>query len=142
MLLLAAAYFPETPFVLHAAALAVAGDVCFLLGALLLFDPPVPTYEVSLSVALAIAATIGAFMVFAMAKVVQVRRKPVEVGVHSLVGSHGYVRGSGFVFVHGELWRAEPVGGTTLEPGQRVEVAGVDGLTLRVRPVRETGRVT
>ena len=141
LLLLAAAFFAAEPFVVSHGALAVAGAVCFVLGALLLFDPAGPTYEVSLSVALAIAATIAAFMLFPMTKVVQVRRRPVEVGVHSLVGSHGYVRGNGFVFVHGELWRAEPVGGAELQPGDRIEVAAVDGLTLRVRPAREAKSV-
>jgi membrane protein implicated in regulation of membrane protease activity len=43
---------------------------------------------------------------------------------------------SGTVELLGELWRAELVEGQSppVEPGQRVQVVSVDGLTLKVRP--------
>jgi len=136
LMLLAAGFFAAEPFVISHGALSLAGAVSFVLGALLLFDPAGPAYQVSLPVAIAIAGTIGAFMVFAMAKVVQIRRKPVEVGVHSMVGSRGVVRRDGYVLAHGELWRARPVDGGELVPGDEVLVERVDdGLVLRVRPV-------
>jgi membrane-bound serine protease (ClpP class) len=136
LMLLAAGFFAAEPFVISHGALSLAGAVSFVLGALLLFDPAGPAYQVSLPVALAIAGTIGAFMVFAMAKVVQIRRKPVEVGVHSMVGSRGVVRRDGYVLAHGELWRARPVDGGELVPGEEVLVEQVeDGLVLRVRAV-------
>ena len=44
----------------------------------------------------------------------------------------------GYVFVHGELWRARPAGNEPLRPGQRVRVASIGPeLTLVVEPVRE-----
>jgi membrane-bound serine protease (ClpP class) len=136
LMLLAAGFFAAEPFVISHGALSLAGAVSFVLGALLLFDPAGPAYQVSLPVAIAIAGTIGAFMVFAMAKVVQIRRKPVEVGVHSMVGSRGVVRRDGYVLAHGELWRARPVDGGELVPGDEVLVEQVeDGLVLGVRPV-------
>jgi membrane-bound serine protease (ClpP class) len=117
-------------------ALALAGAVCFVFGALLLFDPAGPGYQVSLPVAIAIAGTIGAFTVFAMTKVVQVRRRPVATGVHSMVGEEAVVRRDGYVLAHGELWRARPSDGAELRPGEPVIVEGVDdGLVLAVRPV-------
>lgn len=137
LLLLAAAFFAAEPFVVSHGALSLAGAVCFVLGALLVFDPAGPAYEVSLPVAISIAASVALFMAFAMAKVVQIRRKPVEVGVQGLVGARGSVRRRGYVLVHGELWRAE-ANGAALEPGDEVEVESVeDGLLLRVRPVRQ-----
>ena len=45
----------------------------------------------------------------------------------------GVVREGGLVLVHGELWKARAA--EPLEAGQRVEVEGLDGLTLRVHPV-------
>jgi membrane-bound serine protease (ClpP class) len=136
LMLLAAGFFAAEPFVVSHGALALAGAVSFVFGALLLFDPAGPGYQVSLPVALAIAGTVGAFMVFAMAKVVQVRRKPVEVGLHQMVGSTGVVRREGYVLTHGELWRAEPVDGGELVPGEEVVVERVDdGLVLGVRQV-------
>jgi membrane-bound serine protease (ClpP class) len=135
LMLLAACFFGAEPFVVSHGALALAGTVSFVFGSLLLFDPAGPHYQVSLSVAIGIAGTIGLFMAFAVAKVVQVRRKPVEVGVHSLVGGEGQVRRDGLVFVNGELWQARNETGAPLHPGERVEVERVDeGLVLVVRP--------
>jgi membrane-bound serine protease (ClpP class) len=134
LMLLAAGFFAAEPFVVSHGALALAGGVCFVFGALLLFDPAGPGYQVSLPVALAIAGTMVLFMLFVMTKVVQVRRKPVEVGVHSMVGTTGVVRRDGYVLAHGELWRARPVDETELVPGEHVVIEHVeDGLVLDVR---------
>ena len=139
LLLLAAAFFAAEPFVVSHGALALAGAVCFVFGALLLFDPAGPGYQVSLPVAVSIAATVGLFTVFAMSKVVQVRRRPVATGVHSMVGEEAVARRDGYVLAHGELWRARPAAGVQLRPGEPVVVEGVDeGLVLAVRPVEAT----
>jgi membrane-bound ClpP family serine protease len=79
------------------------------------------------------AAVLSLFTAFLIVKIAQARRSPVSVGVHKLVGERGRVRQGDFVFVNGELWRARPVDGAPLRPGEDVEVAGVDGLTLEVR---------
>jgi len=135
LMLLAAGFLVAELFVISHGALALAGAVSFVFGALLLFDPAGPAYQVSLPVALGIAATLALFMAFAVAKIVQVRRKPVEVGVHSMVGSAGIVRRDGFVFTHGELWRARTPESDRLIPGERVTIEHVDGLVLTVRPL-------
>ena len=135
LMLLAAGFWGAEVFVMSHGALALAGAICFVLGSLLLFDPAGPGYQVSLPVALAIAGTITAFLVFAVAKVVQVRRKPAEVGVHKLVGASGVVRRNGLVSVRGELWRARAADGKPLAIGDEVAVEAVDGgLVLVVRP--------
>jgi membrane-bound serine protease (ClpP class) len=59
-------------------------------------------------------------------------------GQSELIGQVGVVRQAldpeGFVFVHGELWRAR-TDGDAVPPGQEVRVEGLDdGLTLRVAP--------
>jgi membrane-bound serine protease (ClpP class) len=142
LMLLAAGFFAAEPFIVSHGALALAGVACFVFGALLLFDPAGPGYQVSLPVAIAIAGTIGAFMAFAMTKVVQVRRKPVEVGLHSMVGTEGIARRDGYVLAHGELWRAQTTDGSELRPGDRIVVENVgDGLLLTVRPEAAPERV-
>jgi membrane-bound serine protease (ClpP class) len=135
LMLLSAGFFVAEPFVTSHGALALAGSVSFVFGALLLFDPAGPAYQVSLWTALGIAGTLMLFMAFLVGKVVQVRRKPVAVGVHSLVGTRGTVRAGDFVFVNGELWHARAESGERLVPGASVEVARVEDLTLVVRPV-------
>ena len=136
LLLLAAAFCAAEPFVARHGPLSVSGAVCSVLGAVLLFDPAGEHYQVSPWVAGAIAATLALFTGVLVAKVVQVRRRPVAVGIQSLVGARGEMRRDGLVAVNGELWRARTRDGETLADGERVEVEAVgDGLMLTVRPL-------
>jgi membrane-bound serine protease (ClpP class) len=135
LMLLAIGFWVAEAFVVSHGALTLAGAVSFVFGSLLLFDPAGPAYQVSIEVAVAIAATVGLFMAVAVGKAVQVRRRPVEVGVHGLVGQTGVVRRPGFVFANGELWQAHTAGDEPLAPGDEVVIESVDGLTLDVRPV-------
>ena len=137
LLLLAFGFWAAEPFVASHGALAVAGAVSFVFGALLLFEPAGPSYQVSLPVAIGIASSIGLFLALVVAKAVQARRRPVAVGAHSLVGAVGVVRPGGLVAVKGELWQARSVDGSPLRSGQEVVVVEVDRLTLVVRPLLE-----
>ena len=60
------------------------------------------------------------------------RRYRISTGAEGLVGERAEVIGPDRVKVHGEIWSA--TGSSQLSPGQRVRVAAVDGLTLRVEP--------
>jgi membrane-bound serine protease (ClpP class) len=137
LMLLALGFFVAELIVPSHGALTLAGSVSFVLGALILFDPAGPLYEVSLSVAIGVAGTIGLMTAFALTKAVQARRRPAEVGAQTVVGMTGTARYGGQVFANGELWRARTVDGSDLPPGEPVEVVGVDeGLVLEVRPLR------
>jgi membrane-bound serine protease (ClpP class) len=59
------------------------------------------------------------------------RRRRAAVGAEAMLGERAVVLEDGWVRVRGERWRA--AADQPLEPGARVEVVGVDGLTLRVR---------
>jgi membrane protein implicated in regulation of membrane protease activity len=63
------------------------------------------------------------------------RRYRVQTGAEGMVGERGEVIGPGRVRVRGEIWTATG-GEAELEPGDRIRVAAVDGLTLRVEPDR------
>ena len=89
LMLLAAGFFVAEAFVPTHGALAVAGGVMFVLGALILFDPAGEAYQVSLPVALAIAGTLTVLLGFALTRVVRVARRPAAVGMHSMVGGEG-----------------------------------------------------
>jgi len=63
-----------------------------------------------------------------------------KTGAQRLIGSVGEVQQLpdplGYIRVNGELWRTEVIsGGSPLQPGTRVLVLAVRGLTLRVVPV-------
>ena len=92
----------------------------FVIGALMLFDPAGPAYQVSLWTALAIAATLVLLLGVALSRIVKARRNPVEVGVATLVGEEAEVRRDGLVSVNGELWRRPRADGGPLPRGARV----------------------
>jgi membrane-bound serine protease (ClpP class) len=138
LMLLAAGFFVAEAFVVSHGALTLAGAVAFVIGSLMLFDPAGDAYQVSLPVALTVAATMALLVGLAVAKIVQVRRASVVTGQEELIGQVGVVRQAldpeGLVFVHGELWRAK-TNGEPLPPGEQVRVEGLDdGLTLTVAP--------
>ena len=138
LMLLAAAFFIAELFVVSHGALALAGAAAFVFGSLMLFDPAGETYQVSVEVALAVAAVMALMVAIVVTKLVQVRRAEVVTGQEELVGQVGVVRQTldpvGLVFVHGELWRAKTAG-DPIPPGRQVRVEGLDdALTLTVAP--------
>ena len=138
LMLLAAGFFMAELFVTSHGALALAGAVAFVVGSLMLFDPAGESYQVSLTVALAMGGTMALMAGLVIAKLVQVRRAEVVTGQEELVGQVGVVRQAvdpvGLVFVHGELWRAK-TSGDAIQPGARVLIEGLDdALTLTVAP--------
>ena len=136
LLLLAVGFWIAEAFVPSHGALTVAGAVMFVIGALMLFDPAGPAYQVSVWTAVAVAATLALLLGVALTRIVKARRNPVQVGVGTLVGQEAVVREPGWVVVEGERWRARADGGGRLVPGQHVSVAAVeDGLELVVRPL-------
>jgi membrane-bound serine protease (ClpP class) len=138
LMLLAAGFFVAEMFVTSHGALALAGAAAFVVGSLMLFDPAGETYQVSVEVALAVAATMALMVGIVVAKLFQVRRAGVVTGQEELIGQVGTVRQTldpiGLVFVHGELWRAR-TDGEPIPPGRQVRVEGLDdALTLTVAP--------
>ena len=138
LMALAVGFFVAEAFVVSHGALALAGGIAFVIGSLMLFDPAGENYQVSLRVALLVAATMAALVGLAALKIVQVRRAPVVTGESELIGQIGVVRQAldpeGFVFVHGELWRAR-TNGESVPSGETVRVEGLDEeLTLKVAP--------
>jgi membrane-bound serine protease (ClpP class) len=120
--------------------LTVGGVVSLVAGALLLFNSPL--YRVSLSAVVAVAVVTGLFFAFALAKVIQSRRRPAVTGREGLVGRVGVARTrldpEGTVLVQGELWRSTAIDGP-IERDERVNVVAVEGFTLRV--TREEARL-
>jgi len=137
LLILGAALLVIDAHVVSHGALTISGLTSIVVGSLLLFhNAPSPYNHVNVPVLVVFAAGLGLIWVFALSKAVQVRRRPVTVGPHMMVGEVGEARRDDMVFVQGELWRAKPISNGPLRPGQRVRVAGVDpGLVLEVEPL-------
>jgi membrane-bound serine protease (ClpP class) len=143
LLLVALGFFAAELFVTSHGALAVAGAVSFVFGALILFNPAGDAYQVSIPVAIALGAVLALFAGFAVAKGLAARRAPPRAGREEIVGQVGVVRRwldpEGLVFVHGELWRARTASGESVPVGSLVRVVRIEeGLVLEVDPVDQS----
>jgi membrane-bound serine protease (ClpP class) len=123
-------------------AISVAGLISLAFGAIMLFRNAPAPYHVSLPLVVGVAVGLGLLWAFAMTKAIQIRRSPVRMSPQSIVGAVGEARGSGMVFVNGELWQARTAGGGAPAPGSRVRVEAMEGLVLRVAPEDEAAPVT
>jgi membrane-bound serine protease (ClpP class) len=116
--------------------LTIGGVVAMLLGSMMLFDAPEAAgLRVSWFVIVpAVASTAGLVVVGLTFGMRALYRKPTT-GESGMVGEVGVTRTplapDGQVLVHGELWHAIARPGP-VAVGEKVEVIGVDGLTLSV----------
>jgi membrane-bound serine protease (ClpP class) len=119
--------------------LGIGGIVAMVIGSIILIDTDAPGFAVSRPLIAAIATTGSLGLMAVIWIAVKARRRPVVSGREQLVGERGSAMESfdseGEVFVHGERWSA--VSPKPVHEGQPVEVTGVEGLTLRVRPLGE-----
>jgi membrane-bound serine protease (ClpP class) len=118
--------------------LTVGGIISMIIGALLLVDAPIPEMRVHLITALSVSIPIGLITVFLISIGLRARRRKADTGVQGLMGITAIARTpltpEGKVFVHGELWNA--IASVDVAAGQEVLVRQVDGLTLRVDPIK------
>jgi membrane-bound serine protease (ClpP class) len=119
----------------------VGGAIAFILGSLFLFDSAGESLVVARGLVAGAGGGLAVFILLVGALVARWRPRGARVGVEGMLGAVGEARGRlapiGTVVVHGEYWTAEAEG--PIEPGTRVEVVGVDGLRLRVRPAPSHG---
>jgi membrane-bound serine protease (ClpP class) len=118
--------------------LTIGGVVAMLLGSLMLYDAPETGIRVSWVVIIPTVATTAALVLFAVsAGIKALYRRPVT-GATSMVGQLGVVKAAlnpeGQVLVDGELWRAVAQDGP-VAVGETVEVAEIEGLTLKVTKI-------
>jgi membrane-bound serine protease (ClpP class) len=115
--------------------LGLGGVAAFLLGAAMLFRIEAPGYQLSWTVVIIAMAMIVSLTVFVLGSLWRARGNPARVGGQAMRGLPAEVldwSGSeGHVFTHGERWQAHGV--EALTPGEMVEVAGINDLTLVVR---------
>ena len=115
-----------------------------VIGSIILIDTDVPGFVVSrpLIGAIAIVAALGLMTVIWFA--VKARQRPVVSGREQLLGETGTALESfaaqGEVFVHSERWTAESE--QPVSAGQAVQVVGLKGLHLKIRPLDGPGEDT
>jgi len=133
----------EAKFATHGV-MAIGGIVTLALGGLLLVDSPIPELRVKLWTALAVSVPLGIITVFLMTIALKARKNKVVTGIEGLIGEVGIAQTpltpAGKVFVHGETWDAVAPG--PVASGDKVVVQHVDGMQLRVDPIKQSQETT
>ncbi len=117
--------------------LGIGGAVAFLIGSMILIDTDIEAFQISLPVIVAVTIATALFVFSLISLVLRQRRKPVVSGREQMIGSLGEAVAAfddvGHIRVHGEIWEARTSG--PVQPGQRVKVKDMQGLTLLVEPL-------
>lgn len=121
----------------------VAGIACVALGSILLVPTGYPNmygseFQTGFLISLLVPAIVfGAFLAFAIYKVMEIRRKKPVIG--DIIGDTARTideitpEGKGFVRYQGEMWRAKSE--VNIEAGRKVVIKGKDGPVLVVEPI-------
>ncbi|MGD0766265.1 MAG: NfeD family protein, partial [Dehalococcoidia bacterium] len=121
-------------------ALGVGGIISLILGGILLTSTSNPQFQVSRWLIFGVAAVIGFFLFTIVSSVIRTRRLPPALDIFTLTGKRAVARTplnpTGMVFINGERWEATSVEGPVAQ-GETVEIIGIEGINLRVRPVRK-----
>jgi membrane-bound serine protease (ClpP class) len=126
-------------------ALGVGGTIALIIGALMV-TRSVPGVTVDITTVIAPALALAAVTLFLGRLALKAHRRPAVTGVEGMIGKPGRSReafgpgSSGYVDVHGELWRA--VSRVAIPAGATIRVIAVEGLTLHVEPAPTSGDAT
>ena len=117
--------------------LTAGGVISFFIGALMLFSNPAPGFGLSLAWIIPGTVVTALFFIFVVGKGISAQFKPVRAGTETMFGKivNAQTRidaQGGRVFIEGETWNA--ISDTPVSTGQPVEVVGIEGLTLKVKP--------
>ncbi|MDA1184878.1 MAG: nodulation protein NfeD [Acidobacteria bacterium] len=118
--------------------LGIGGTISLVLGATMLTRDTIPGIEVGLGFIVPMALGCAAILLGLGRLALRSQRQRSVAGEAGMIGVHGYVRepieldATGYIDVHGEIWRARSE--RRLAAGQPVRVTAVDGLTLAVEP--------
>ena len=117
--------------------LATGGIVSMVLGALMLFDSPLPELQLGLPFIFWTMLALAVIMVGLMRLVIKAQLRPAVTGPAGMIDEVGRTLsliepgGSGRVATHGETWMA--TSNEAIAEGESVRVTAVDGMTLTVR---------
>lgn len=137
LIVLAVALFTIDIFAPTHGVLTGGGIIAFFLGALMLFKHEPAGYTLPMTWVIAATLVTAAFFVFFVSKGIRAQYLPIRAGAEVMIGKNVPARSridtaGGKVFIEGELWNA--VSEVPVEAGQIVEVTGLEGLTLKVKP--------
>jgi membrane-bound serine protease (ClpP class) len=103
----------------------------------MLFNRSEPAFRLSLGWIIPATVLLAAFFLFVVGAGLRAQLLPVRAGKETMLGKTVPAltridNRAGKVFVEGEYWNA--ASDTPIEPGTPVQITGLDGLTLKVKP--------
>ena len=98
-----------------------------------LIDTVDPTLQISKSVLITVVLCVGVIAALAAYLVIKAQSRKPFTGSDGMVGKIAEVRTHDLVYVEGALWRAEFT--DDVKKGDKVEVIGMDKLTLKVKKI-------
>ncbi len=120
--------------------LTIGGLICFVAGALMLFDTPIPDMRLTLGMVLPTAIVVAAIVAFLVSRVLKTHQQKPVTGEEGLVGEIGVTLSElspdGKVKVHGEYWDARS-DGDSISEGSRVRVLAITGRRITVESAND-----
>lgn len=116
--------------------LAIGGIISLLLGSMMLIRRGAgPVGQISWTVIIATTIVTALFFLFVIGMGLKAQRLKPTTGSESMIGETGEAKEelnpSGMVFLHGELWQAESLGGE-IKQGEKIRVKSMKGFKLFV----------
>ena len=138
LIILGLSFMVAEAFVPSFGVLGLGGVIAFIVGSVILMDDE--HIGISLSLIVSTGLLSFAFLGWFLGKLWRIQHRPVLAGNEELLTMEAIANesfgNSGWVRVHGEIWRAhsdQPV-----QAGEALLITRIDGLTLQVTPKRET----
>jgi membrane-bound serine protease (ClpP class) len=117
--------------------LGIGGVISLALGSFLLFDTPNSDLTIDRPIVYTAVATMAVLVLATGYLVFRSQKAKPTLGMDGLIGEVGEVRAklspSGKVFVHGEYWNAQTQTDGQIDVGDKVQIVGYDGMSLKVK---------
>ena len=120
--------------------LTIGGLVSLFLGSMMLIKENAfnQAMEISMELIILIVVLTAVFFLFAISMGIKAQRKKPTTGEEGLIGETATaitnLNPFGEVSVHGEIWKAESLGGNINE-GEKIKVTGIENLLLKVEKI-------
>ncbi len=139
LILLGVALMVAEAFVPSFGILGIGGIVAFLLGSLMLAQSPAPGFGVDPTLVYSAAFLSALLLLGGIGMLVRLSKRPAATGPEELIQEEAVAledfEGEGWVWIHGERWRA--ISEKPVRRGMRLRVVDVDRLKLKVVPEGE-----
>lgn len=126
-------------FVPSVGILGLGGVVAFVIGSVILMDTDAPGFGINIGLVGGFALSSAAFFILALGMLLKSHRRSVVCGKEEMLGATGIALEdfdeTGMIRIHSENWRAHT--DKALHKSDKAIVTGLDGLTLRITPLKD-----